>query len=130
MTRSKPMTVAAILQLLLSLFEIVGSLIVLPLGAGGLDQTGASPPYIVVVVAFAIAVLGLVSAYGVWRAQKWGVILTIVLRAVGGFLAVPGLGSPSTVLRLAATTTVVTSIAIVVLLLWPKPKLAPASNRG
>jgi hypothetical protein len=63
-------------------------------------------------------------------AQKWGVILTIVLQTVGGLLAVPGLGVPSTLLRLAATVTVVTSIAIIVLLLWPKPKLAPASNRG
>jgi uncharacterized membrane protein (DUF2068 family) len=84
-----------------------------------------APPFFVVVLAFAARALGLVSAYGVWRNQKWGVILTILLRALDGLAAVPSIFfAPSTYLWVSAMIGTVVSLVIIVLLLWPKPRLA------
>ena len=47
-------------------------------------------PQIVVVLTTLLGVAGLVSAYGAWRMQKWGIALTIVLEATMGLLSLPG----------------------------------------
>jgi len=127
MQRPKTYTIAAILQLLISLFAIVLTIPELAQGSTAAD----APPYFVVLLAFAAGILGLVSAYGVWQNQKWGVILTIVLRAVDGLAALPGiLFAPTTFLWLSAIAGVLISALIIVLLLWPKPKLAPVPSNA
>ena len=91
MKRSTRYTTAAILQALLSLFDIAGALVFLPRGADALNQGGDSPPYVVLMLALIVGVLGLVSAWAVWKYKRWGVILTIVLRVVDGLAALPGI---------------------------------------
>ena len=121
MNRTKQTTIAAILQFLLSAFGIVASIPFLVQGAAGTE----APPFFVIVLAFIFAVLGMASAYGVWKNQKWGKILTIVLRAVDSLLAVPGVFSaPTPFLWMAATISVGVSIIIIVLLLWRAPRPA------
>ena len=124
MNRPKTYTVAAILQLLISLIAIVFAFPILFQGAAAVDQGGDQPPFFIIVLAFSLGLLGLVSAYGVWRNQKWGVILTIVLRAVDSLSALPGLTVPSLELKIAASFGIAISVAIIVLLLWPKSRLA------
>jgi hypothetical protein len=126
MNRPKTYTVAAILQLLISLFAVVYAFPLLFQGAAAVDQVGDQPPYFVIVLAFCLGLLGIVSAYGVWRNQKWGVILTIALRAVDILLALPGVaGAPTLDLQIMATVGVAISVVIIVLLLWPtKSRLA------
>ena len=129
MNRPKTYTVAAILQLLISLASVVWSFPILFQGAAAVEQAGDQPPFFIIVLAFSIGLLGLVSAYGVWRNQKWGVILTIALRAVDTLSALPGLTVPSLELKILASVGVAISIVIIVLLLWPKSRLTtPAST--
>jgi len=124
MNRPKTYTVAAILQLLISLFAVVYAIPLVFQGAAAVDQAGDQPPFFIIVLAFSIGLLGVVSAYGVWRNQKWGVVLTIVLRAVDALSALPGLSAPTLALTILASVGVAISIAIIVLLLWPKSRLA------
>jgi hypothetical protein len=128
-TRPKTYTIAAILQFLYSVIGVVGAIPLLARGVTATEQAGDSPPYFIIVIGFIAAVLGIVSAYGVWRNQKWGVILTIILRAVDGLGALPGLlFAPTLVWKIAASAGVFAAIVIIALLLWPKPKPAPASS--
>lgn len=123
MTRSMNYTIAAVLQVLLSLTGIGGALVYLPRGAEALNQGTDSPPYVVLVLGLAFGVLGLVSAWGVWKNKRWGVILTIILRVVDGLLALPGvIFAPTMTLTLFSTVGVVLSVVVVALLLWPQPR--------
>lgn len=127
MKRPKTYTIAAVLQLLISAYGIVGALPYLARGVDNISQSADAPPYVVLILAFIISVLGLVSAYGVWRNYKWGVILTIMLRIVDGIAALPGvLFAPTTFLWVASSINVVVSAAIIILLLWRGPKLVVA----
>jgi hypothetical protein len=131
MNRPKTYTIAAILQFLVSVFSVVASFPVLMQGANAVDQAGDSPPFLIVMLGFSIGLLGLVSAYGVWRNQKWGVILTIILRAIDGLSALPGLlYAPTIGLTIAASIGVVLAIVVIALLLWPKPTVAPVSRNA
>src|SRR5205823_9736922 len=124
MNRPKTYTVAAILQLLISLASVVWSFPILFQGAAAVEQSGDQPPFFIIVLAFSLGLLGLVSAYGVWRNQKWGVVLTIALRAIDALSALPGVASaPTLELTILASVGVVISVAIIVLLLWPKSRL-------
>ena len=124
MNRPMTYTVAAILQLLISLAAVVFTIPIIFQGAATADQSGETPPFFIMVLAFSLGVLGLVSAYGIWRNQKWGVILTIALRAIDALSALPGLTVPALELKIAASVGVAISIIIIVLLLWPKSRLA------
>ena len=131
MNRPKTYTVAAILQLLVSIVSVVFSFPMLVQGADTVNRAGDAPPFFIAILGFGIGLLGLVSAYGVWRNQKWGVILTIVLRTVDGLSALPGiLFAPTFAFKIAASAGVLSSIVVIALLLWPKPKLAPVSRRA
>ena len=125
MNRPKTYTVAAILQLLISLLAVVWTFPILFQGSAAVEQAGNEPaPFFIIVLAFSLGLLGLVSAYGVWRNQKWGVVLTIALRTVAALLALPGtLLAPALQLRIFPAFEVAISIAIIVLLLRPKSRL-------
>lgn len=124
MNRPKTYTIAAVLQLLLSIASIFGSIPFLARGDAG---SSSGPPFAVELIIFAASILGLPSAYGVWRNQKWGVILSIVSGILVGLVSLPGvLFAPVPVGQLASAIDVVFVVAIIVLLLWPKPKLASA----
>ncbi len=130
MNRPKTYTIAAILQFLLSISAVVSAIPLLARGAIDLNQAADTPPYFIIVIGFTAAVLGIVSAYGVWRNQKWGVVLTIILRAVDGLAALPGLlFAPTLGWQIAAAVGVLSSVVIIGLLLWPKPKLAPVARQ-
>ena len=125
MDRPKTYTVAAILQLLISLFSVVWAFPILFQGAAAVDQAGDQPPFFIIVMSFGLGLLGLVSAYGVWRNQKWGVVLTILLSALNALSALPGLlFAPTFALQISAIFGVAISVVIIVLLLWPKSRLA------
>lgn len=131
MTRPRNFTIAAVLQALMSMLAIVLAIPLLAAGQAATDQASASPPFIIMLLAFGTGVLGLVSAYGVWKVQKWGVILTIILRAIDALSAAPGLlFAPDMTWRLMAITGIALSILVIALLLWPQPKGAPAASRA
>ena len=126
MNRPKTYTIAAILQGLFSLYAMVTTI---PLLARG--DTAPTPPFFIIVIGFALAVLGIISAYGVWRNDKWGVVLTIIVRAIDGLGALPGLlFAPTLALQISAWVSVLFAIVIIALLLWPKPKAVQAANQA
>jgi hypothetical protein len=129
-TRPKTYTIAAILWFLSSAAGVVVSIPALSQGATAFNQTTIGPPYVVVLVGMLLNAMGLVSAYGVWRNQKWGVILTIILSALNGLLGAPGiLFAPVIWVRVFAGSGVVFMIMIIALLLWPKPKSATIASQ-
>lgn len=129
MKRSTNYTIAAILHALLSLGNIMWALDYLPRGAEALNQGGDTPPYAVMVLSLVIGVLGVVSAWGIWQNKRWGVVLTIVLEVIGGLSALPGLIFALTpTLTIMAAFSVLASIAVIALLLWPQPRPQAAES--
>lgn len=128
MKRTRSYTIAAILQLLLSLAAIGLSLPDIARGANEVNQAPDAIPYAALVLSLIVGVLGLVSAYGVWRVQKWGVVLTIILRAVDGLTSLPGVAfGPTPFLKFVATISAVLAIVVIYLLLRREPTPAVAS---
>lgn len=91
MSRSRTYTIAAVLAALLSLANVVIALFVLPQGSDKVNSSSNQPPYVVLVIEILIGVLGLVAAYGVWRIQRWGVVLTLVVMIVNVLISLPGI---------------------------------------
>jgi uncharacterized membrane protein len=108
-----------------ALNAIIGVLLPLPALLQGPDAPGIlnGVPQVVLLASALLGVVGLVSAYGAWMGQKWGIWLTIVVEAVNGLLALPGvLAAPTTGARLAAIFGVLTAVFVIVgMLLWSTP---------
>lgn len=109
--------IAVILHAAFALFTLV---LVFPILVGDPDAAGvfSGIPREVMVLGGLLAAVGLVSAYGAWRFQKWGIWLTIIVRAVDGLSALPGLlFAPSEPARLSAIATVILGIFVIAVLL-------------
>lgn len=129
MNRSMPVTVAAVLTFLSSAYSVVFSIPVLARGVQSVTETNDTPPYFIMVLGLILGVLGIVAAWGLWRNQRWGKILTIAVIAIGALSALPGIFfAPTTALWIAATVTVVIDILIIVLVLLPNR--SPATARA
>lgn len=120
MHRPRAYTLAAILMLVYNLIEAIDTIPSLALGAPASSTDAA--PFPLVVLNFALAVLGFVSTYGVWRMQKWGVALMIVVAALEILTALPAILFAPLPARLLGVLGVVWSAAIIVLLLRPAPR--------
>ena len=81
--------------------SLIGVLFPLPALLQGPDAPGIlnGVPQVVLVAGALLGVVGLVSAYGAWMGQKWGIWLTIVVEAVNGLLALPGVLAAPTAVR-------------------------------
>jgi len=87
----------------------------------------AGIPQVVIVASALMGVAGLVSAYGAWQGQKWGVWLTVAIEAGNGLLALPGvLFAPSTPARISALVGVLVAIFVIVTLLRRRPAQSSA----
>ena len=127
LSRSTALKTAAVLSFLLSASGVIFSLPLIAQGATAVDQGGETPPYFILLLALIVGVVGVVAAFGTWKGQRWGIILTIVANVVNGLGAAPGiLFAPTPGLLISASVTVVLGIAIIVLCLWPDRKLATA----
>jgi len=127
LTRSTALKIAAVLSLLIGVSTVVFALPLISRGADAVNQGSDAPPYVIVLLAVILGVIAIVAAYGTWKGQRWGIILTILANALNGLSAAPGLlFAPSPTLLIAATITVVLSIIIIVLCLWRDRTLAPA----
>ena len=78
MSRARNYTIAAVLAALLSLANTIVALVLLPQGADKINASRNQPPYAVILIEVVLGLLGIVAAYGVYRTQRWGVILTLV----------------------------------------------------
>jgi len=123
MSRPRSHTIAVAL---LALYCLISLLSELPNLAGGAAPVEGAPPFTLTVINFTLAILGLVAAYGAWRVQKWGVLLAIVVAALGILTALPAILFAPLPVQLFGGLGVVWSAAIIVLLLRPTPQPAVA----
>ncbi|MCP4416909.1 MAG: hypothetical protein GY805_09825 [Chloroflexi bacterium] len=108
---------AVILFALMNIFSIITSL----LGILNPALTEGIPPF-VIVLSTILGATGLVSAWGAWQGQKWGIWLTISLSVVGGLSALPGvLLGPNNFARTSAIIGVVIQIFAIVVFLRYRP---------
>jgi hypothetical protein len=88
LSRSDALKVAAILSFLLGLFAFAGTLPFLAMGARALEEGSG---FTFLFVTFVLAILRIITAFGVWLQQRWGIVVTIVVNAIDAILAMPGL---------------------------------------
>ena len=117
---------AVILHLVVSLYSVIGAFPALMSGPETPGPTQGIPQVVVVLASF-LGIVGIISAYGAWQGRKWGIWLSIVVRATDGILALPGvLAAPTTALRVAAIVSVLAGVFVIFGLLFGTP---PATAR-
>ena len=132
LSRSNGLKIAAVIVLALALFSmIVYEIPFLTKGMAALDQAANAeqgPPFFMVILEFAFDVLAIVAAYGTWKAQRWGVILIIIVSAfncINNALLAAFAPWPET--RILSAVAVVLYLGVIYLCLRREPKsLAPS----
>jgi hypothetical protein len=115
---SRNYIIAAVLAGLLSLEGAVTSLVLVSQGAAKINHSSNQPPYAIVVGGVIVGLIGVVAAYGVFRTQRWAVVLTLVLMVVNGLASLPGIPFGPTVFdKVSAVVTVIVAGAVIYFLL-------------
>ena len=120
MSRSMPVTIAAILQFSLSAVLIIGT--VPDLAQGATPQAGGFSGYMVTVCAFTAGVLGIVAGYSTWVNMKRGKILSLVVNVMVGFLLLGAVLFASPNAKIVAGAMLAVPIVSIILLLWRTPE--------
>jgi hypothetical protein len=116
-TRPLPVTVAAILLVLLSLFGF-------PWPIPGMEETPAFAIY----ASFVLAIVGLVVAVGLWMMKKWSYWPTIIVSVLNFLLGVPGVVfAPGAALKALIAVSEVVAGLIIVLVVLPSSRRALAT---
>ncbi len=118
-TRPLPVTVAAILLVLLSLFDFpVPWLLLFP----GVEQ---DPPAFVIYSGIVLGIVGLAIAVGLWMMKKWSLWATIVVCVLNFLLGAPGVVmAPAAAIRATVAVLEVVSVLIIVLVVLPSSRRA------
>ncbi len=108
---------AAVINVIISMVGLAVSIAPLPLGADGVAARGDQPPFAALVVGVVLGVLGIVGSFGIWRGMRWGVFLTIAVRALDGLGSLAGVGSDDLTLRSLAILSIAAAVIVIFLLL-------------
>ena len=130
MSRSKSLSVGAILQAVLCTIDGVSAVPILAAGSAGLPpqpglESMGGPPFFIGVFFLIIAVAGVFGAYGLWMNQKWGKVLTIVTRVIVSLFALGDFFAAPDVLRLLVVAYLLASAFVVFLVLRVAPQAGP-----
>jgi hypothetical protein len=118
MSHNRNYTIAAVLAGVLSLANAITALILLPQGASKINHSSNQPPYAVILIEVVVGLIGVVAAYGVFRTQRWGVIVTLVLMVINVLISLPGIPfGPTAVDKITSALAVVVSGAAIYFLL-------------
>ena len=121
--RSRPQTVT-VAAVLLALSSVLFHL-AFPLWANAVPRGGESVPSIVVFLAVAVGVAGLVGAAGLWMLRKWGIWLAIGVCLLSILDTASGVaGAPNAALRVVAAVTLAVFALVVVLVVLPASRRA------
>jgi uncharacterized membrane protein (DUF2068 family) len=119
-SRPLPVTVAAILLVLLSLFDFPWPYELL---FPGVEEPPAALNYL----GYVLGVVGLVAAVGLWMLKPWSYWTTIVVCALNFLLGAPGVVfAPGATLKALIVVTEVVAIVIIVLVVRPDSRRALA----
>ena len=127
LSRSTGLKIAAAIVLVLALVNvIVYDIPFLTQGMAALDQASNAdqgPPFFMVILGFAFDVLAIVAAYGTWQAQRWGVILMIIVSAYNCFNnALAAVFAPWVATQIFAAVSVLLFLGVIYLCLRREPK--------
>src|SRR5918911_1435106 len=112
-SRPLPVTIAAILLVLLSLFDFPWPYELLFPGA-------EEPPAFVLYSGYVVGVVGLVVAVGLWMLKPWSLWATIVVCVLNFLLGAPGVVfAPGAALKTVVAVTEVVAVLIIVLVVLP-----------
>jgi uncharacterized membrane protein (DUF2068 family) len=116
MHRSRSLLAAIWLNAFVALVSIAFALAYLPRGADDLNENYV--PYPVIVIGLVLGVLGLVSSYGLWRKERWGLILTMAVQILQILTGAPGvIFGPDTFTQVSSVIMLLVNAAVIVLLL-------------
>ena len=117
-SRPLPLTVAAILLVLLSLFDF-------PLPWMLLFPGVEEPPAFVIYSGYALGIVGLVVAVGLWMMKAWSYWATIIVCVLNLLLGAPGvIMAPTAAVRATVAVTEVVAVLIIVLVVLPPSQRA------
>jgi hypothetical protein len=120
-SRPLPVTVAAILLVLLSLTNFPSLFLFLFPAEEG-------PPAFILYSGYVVGIVGLVVAVGLWLLQKWSYWATIVVCVLNFLSAAPGLVMVSSAgLKALIAVTEVMAVLIIVLVVLPDSRQALAA---
>jgi hypothetical protein len=120
--RPQALSVAAILLVLLSLFNFPWPYELLFPGA-------EEPPAFVIYSGYVVGVVGLVVAVGLWMLQKWSYWATIVVCVLNFLSGAPGvLMAPGAALKAVIAVGEVVAVLIIVLVVFPDSRRALATG--
>jgi uncharacterized membrane protein (DUF2068 family) len=118
MSRSRNYTIAAVLAGILALANTIIALVLLPQGASKINHSSNQPPYAVLLIEVVVGLIGIVAAYGVFRSQRWGVVLTLILSVINLLISLPGIPfGPTTFDKVSSVLAVIVSAAVIYFLL-------------
>jgi hypothetical protein len=127
LSRSTALKIAATLSFLFGLWGLIQAFQIVMHGPEAITQANDSPPFMIGVITLVIVTVQLVAAYGTWKQQRWGIILTILMNALNIVAAAPGiLFAPTNQLFIEATAGILVSIIVIVLCLWRDRKMVTA----
>ncbi len=128
LSRATALKIAAVLSVLLGIYNITSNLPMIAQGAAWAAQApNARPPFAALIIGLMTGVLFIVGAYGAWNQQRWGVILILVVSLPNALMSLAGiLFSLVPSFRIEGIVTMVVIILMVVLCLWRERKLVAA----
>lgn len=118
MSHSRNFVIASVLTAGLSLANVITALVLLPQGSDKINSSSNQPPYVVIMVEVLIGAIGLVGAYGVFRRQRWGVLITLAIMILNVVVSLGGIPFGSTVLdKVASAISLLVAATVIWLLL-------------
>src|ERR687886_1307217 len=109
-SRPLPVTIAAILLVLLSLFDFPWPYQLL------FPMATETPPAFILYSGYVLGIVGLVVAVGLWMLKKWSFWATIVVCVLNFLFGLPGLlFAPGAALKALIAVTEVVALLIIVL---------------
>jgi uncharacterized membrane protein (DUF2068 family) len=119
--RPLPVTIAAILLVLLNLFDF-------PWPYQLLFPMAEAPPAFILYSGYVLGIVGLVVAVGLWMLQRWSLWATIVVCVLNFLLGAPGVVmAPGAALKAVIVLTEVVAVLIIVLVVLPTSRRTFAS---
>jgi hypothetical protein len=120
--RPLPVTVAAILLVLLSLFDFPWPYQLL------FPMATEAPPAFILYSGYVLGIVGLVVAIGLWMLQRWSLWATIVVCVLNFLAGAPGVVmAPGAALKAVIVLTEVVAVLIIVLVVLPTSRRTFAS---